>query len=59
MERTQVTLTFDSQEDADLFVAKFMYCGGEQSTGFMIIKDKSVYADDKKLLHLANSADTK
>lgn len=54
MEKPQITLTFESQDDADLFVAKFIHCGGEQATGFVVVKSKSTYQDEKKLLHLAS-----
>lgn len=59
MEKSQITLTFESKEDADLFVAKFLHCGGEQATGFTVVKGKSSYDDNKKLLHLASLPDNK
>lgn len=59
MEKPQVTLTFDSVEDAELFLAKFLYCGGEQATGFCVIKKKSNWEDNEKLLHLASLLDIK
>lgn len=30
----ELKLIFETQEELDLFVAKFLYCGGEQATGF-------------------------
>lgn len=59
MEKAQVTLTFDSVEEAEMFLAKFLYCGGEQATGFCIIRNKSSWEDNEKLLHLASQVDIK
>lgn len=33
----ELTLKFKSQEELELFVSKFKYCGGEQATEFCIV----------------------
>jgi hypothetical protein len=30
----ELKLIFESQEELDLFISKYLYCGGEQATGF-------------------------
>ena len=59
MEKPQITLSFDSTDDAELFLARFLYCGGEQETGFCVVKNKSNWKDNEKLLHLASTLDIK
>lgn len=36
---TELTLKFKSQEELELFISKFKYCGGEQATEFCIVSE--------------------
>jgi hypothetical protein len=47
MEEYKIVLKFQSKESAELFLARYIHCGGEQVVGYSIVDNK-----DNQEIHL-------